>query len=50
MLTDTLIAIALLLGFVAVIWGMSLAITTDNEAGIYPGRLPEHETKDDEQC
>ena len=39
MLTDTLLTIALLLGFFAAIWGMSLAITTDNEAGNYPGRM-----------
>ena len=39
MLTDTLIAIALLLGFFAAIWGMSLAITTDQDAGNYPGRI-----------
>ena len=39
MLTDTLIAISLLLGFFAVIWGMSLAMTTDSDAGNHPGRI-----------
>ncbi len=39
MLTDTLLTIALLLGFFATIWGISLAITTDQEAGNYPGRI-----------
>ena len=39
MLIDTLIAISLLLGFFAAIWGMSLAMTTDQDAGNYPGRM-----------
>jgi len=39
MLTDTLLAIALLLGFFAAIWGMALAMTTDQDAGNYPGRM-----------
>jgi hypothetical protein len=39
MLTDTLLTVALLGGVILAVWGLSLAITTDQDAGNYPGRM-----------
>jgi|2_EtaG_2_1085320.scaffolds.fasta_scaffold43835_1 hypothetical protein len=47
MLVDLLIVAAMLVGAVALVYGLSLAITSDEDARSYPGRLPDDVDTDD---
>ena len=47
MIVDLFIVAAMLAGAVAVVYGLSLAITSDDDARSYPGRMPDDVETDD---
>ena len=49
-LFDILGSLILISLLIFTVYLLCLCISEDREAGSYPGRLPEHEAKDDEQC